>query len=1587
MLRIGILVIGVVLGMNLSGQNTQFYVNENGDITHFDTLDFKDIPINTPGIIGTERKGEKGFVNFAEGSGWKNVDNDHHVDGYVRTLSSNPWVFPIGDNGRYRPVGITGGANTNAAYFAVDPSLARTSAVLGGDEPILPTTGPFPTTSRNSQLMEVSKNEYWDINGQVPTKITLTYDDISEVYDLTNANIYALTIVGWDGAQWVPIPSAIEKRSLDAESFTLALAESASTIVSGAISTDLAIIPNSYEVYSLGAVVNSLPNELDINTSRSSATYEVGETVQFVVSSNVGGVVDYEIFFDEKTPLLSSGTLTLQAGVPTSIQYVLNEPGVIFCKVTFNGQIKLAAATISPFSIAPLEAEALDFDAFWTTQKNTLATIPVDPQVTLLSTNATSSSYRVNLASIEGKRVYGFITIPNGDGPFPAMLTLPPFGNGASIVQKENIVAEDGGVIHMTISIHDYEPDVVATNAYQPNDINDRESIYNRYAILAGIRAIDYLHTRSDFDGNNVGLMGVSQGAGLATMVAGIDNRVNLLIASNPISTENLGIKYGKASGFPYYLSNNSTPQQEQNVKYFEAISFAKRYKGPVWYNLSYKDLVTPASGSFAAFNQFTGMKVLLHSANLGHNHPEEYWSGRYEFIRRFFPNAQPSNPFVNTDNGYFISAGPDQTISNRGVTILNGQLENDAIINPNYTVEWSIVEGPGQVTFSSVSDLNATASFTQEGNYILQLQATDNAQLLTDRQYVSLFDQVRITVGNCTDNDNDGLCEADDCDDNDPTLPAVAGSSCDDNDPTTFGDVIQADGCTCQGCPDMDADTICDANDCAPNDPNLPAAVGSICDDGDPNTSDDLIQADGCTCQGSTQVDEGPANCAIITLNGVGEQITVSNLNAASEMVQIVGAPTNWQAQTICDGNCPNTVTISNLAVGVYFVKINNFGNDGSYCYFDETVEVTAGPCTDIDQDGLCDFEDCDDLNASLPQTVGTTCDDGDSSTSGDVIQSDGCTCQGCPDMDADGICDVEDCAPNDTTLPAIIGSSCDDGNIETINDVIQSDGCTCQGTVTCLVDADNDGVCASDDCDDNDPTLPAVVGSSCDDNNSNTSGDVIQSDGCTCQGCPDMDGDDICDSEDCAPNDPTLPATVGATCADGNPNTSGDIIQADGCTCEGSSEGPANCAIITVDGTGEQITVSNLNASREMVQIIGAPTNWQIQTICDGDCPNTLVISNLAIGVYSVKINNFGTNNTYCYYDESVEVTAGPCTDEDEDGLCDFEDCDDLNANLPQTVGTTCDDGNPNTTGDVIQSDGCTCQGCSDVDGDLICDTDDCAPTNPDFPMPVGTACDDGDMETINDVIQSDGCTCLGIITCQIDVDNDGICQPDDCDDTNPNLPAAFGSSCNDNNPNTLGDVIQSDGCTCQGVIPSSEPTCGDVQISLSGNTMQIDGLTAPIEILKVFTQDYGQMLINCVNNCGDSQTIPNLTPQTYHVDWIFYTSNWQEICRDQIDITYSAFGNAASSRSNSSNRTGVTLFPNPVSQSLFINVPSESYTTEMRIEIYDILGKRIISTPLHNRNATNKIDLSAFHSGIYLVHLLKEGELYHSEKIMKQ
>ncbi len=87
-----------------------------------------------------------------------------------------------------------------------------------------------------------------------------------------------------------------------------------------------------------------------------------------------------------------------------------------------------------------------------------------------------------------------------------------------------------------------------------------------------------------------------------------------------------------------------------------------------------------------------------------------------------------------------------------------------------------------------------------------------------------------------------------------------------------------------------------------------------------------------------------GKANCDNLTFTSETGQISVTGLTATYNKVEIIGRNTNWQVLTICDGNCSDTQIIPDLMAGEYAVKINQAGNDGSYCYREEKVMVSNG-------------------------------------------------------------------------------------------------------------------------------------------------------------------------------------------------------------------------------------------------------------------------------------------------------------------------------------------------------------------------------------------------------------------------------------------------------------------------------------------------------------------------------------------------------------------------------------------------------------------------------------------------------------------
>ena len=498
--------------------------------------------------------------------------------------------------------------------------------------------------------------------------------------------------------------------------------------------------------------------QINVTTDQNDAYYEVGQTATFNITSQQSGQLNYTLKYDNFADPIQTGTLNINPGQTLTLTHTASEAGIVICTVTMNDNNAVTAASFSPYEIEAFEDEPADFDAFWNTQKNILAGVPIDAQVTWHSSTPYSTTYRVNLGNINNRRVYGYISIPNGPGPFPAVITFPAFGDVANTAAPENHMAENVNVISMSVSIHNVEPDEIDPNAYEPDNYVDKDGLYYKNAIMGGVRAIDYIFSRPDFDGQNLGTTGVSQGAGLSTIIAGLDNRVNFLMHSNPVLSQNTGMKYGRATGFPNYIQRSRNEvgtasheaQTIEAVKYYDAIYFAKRYEGPSLTLISYEDVVTPAATSFGVFNALKGPKFLVHSLNLGHAHPSEFWVGRLDFMRRFVPGTtNPPFPFASSDKGYFIDAGDNVSIQNNAPVNLSGTVERNGTVNPNYQLRWEKVEGPGNVNFSNSNSYNTTATFSANGEYVVRLVADDYSNNLTGEQkYFTLMDDVKVTIG-----------------------------------------------------------------------------------------------------------------------------------------------------------------------------------------------------------------------------------------------------------------------------------------------------------------------------------------------------------------------------------------------------------------------------------------------------------------------------------------------------------------------------------------------------------------------------------------------------------------------------------------------------------------------------------------------------------------------------------------------------------------------------------------------------------------------------------------------------------------------
>jgi len=572
----------------------------------------------------------------------------------------------------------------------------------------------------------------------------------------------------------------------------------------------------------------------------------------------------------------------------------------------------------------------------------------------------------------------------------------------------------------------------------------------------------------------------------------------------------------------------------------------------------------------------------------------------------------------------------------------------------------------------------------------------------------------------------------------------------------------------------DTDGDGVCDNVDNCRTTANADQAdndndgIGNVCDD---------------TPDGETG---GDLDCNDAIVTGEASKVTISNI-AANAKVEISGPSTSWAQQLVCEGNCNSMEMVTGLSAGEYAITIQTFN---PYCYNRVTVTVTddgGNPCDnaggDTDGDGVCDDVDNCRTTANADQAdndndgIGNVCDDTPNGEPGACDNAGG-------DTDGDGVCDdVDNCrttanadqADNDNDG---IGNVCDDtpdgetgGDLDCNDAVVTGEA----GKVTISNIAADAKVEISGPstswaqqlvCEGGCNSMEMVTSLSAGDYsvtiqtfnpycyNRVTVTVTAGGGGNPCDNAGgDTDGDGVCDNVDNCRTTPNVDQ------ADNDNDGIGNVCDD---TPNGETGGDLDCNDAVVTGEAGKVTISNIAANAK-IEISGPSTGWAQELVCEGGCNPMEMVSGLSAGDYSVTIQSF---NPYCYNRVTVTVTedgGDSCADKggdnDGDGVCRDDDCDDNNPNIgaKQTPGTGCDDGNAATQNDVIQSDGCSCAGivpdpCADKggdnDGDGVCRDDDCDDNNPNIgaKQTPGTGCDDGDATTENDVIQSDGCSCAG-------------------------------------------------------------------------------------------------------------------------------------------------------------------------------------------------------------------------------------------------
>ena len=393
--------------------------------------------------------------------------------------------------------------------------------------------------------------------------------------------------------------------------------------------------------------------KIEVTQDHANALYRAGEETVFTVTVKgddgaplKSGTASWTLdnFGTEK---FASSKVDLAAGNPFTVKGKMETEGFLRLSVKALTNSIVWGVGYDVEKIRQSEPCPADFDDYWTSEKARLEReVPLDPKMTLdpALSKPTFDCYRVNFATFNGKRVYGFLAVPKdkSKAPFRVRVSVP--GAGPGVISTGTQPDE----ITLVMNVHTFEPEKTADEQKahmnrQNAALAEKFGLPNKkaYCAVAGLaesredywfhdvmlginRAVDWVCARPDVDLTQVTYSGSSQGGGFGLFLNYLNGHFTKAFVAVCAITGHYGYRQGRQNGWPQLITSQPADKKavaERNAAYFDGVNFAARVKTPIRFIVGFADTCCPPVDVYAAYNVCPSKdKQIVNAIGSGHS-------------------------------------------------------------------------------------------------------------------------------------------------------------------------------------------------------------------------------------------------------------------------------------------------------------------------------------------------------------------------------------------------------------------------------------------------------------------------------------------------------------------------------------------------------------------------------------------------------------------------------------------------------------------------------------------------------------------------------------------------------------------------------------------------------------------------------------------------------------------------------------------------------------------------------------------------------------------------------------------------------